>query len=526
MSGFLHRSGRKIIDGDGNEILLIGWGLGNLFVKEGYMWGAFNTPRFDRSRRIEQVVEELTGKKYARDFWRIFRERYIAEADFRAMRDLGCNSVRVPMDCQQFMEEGEGIAWREKGFEDLRQLIDQCEKYGLYVFLDMHCAPGGQTGANIDNSIDDRPRLFLDPDNLEKSVALWRRLAQMCAEREIVGGYDLLNEPIAPGEGDRNYDAYISVLAQHYRDLAKAIREVDPNHLLSIEGAHWATDLRIFTERFDENMVLHFHRYAQGPDIESLRKYMEKAAELDVPLWLGETGENVNEWYAAMYPLALELGIGINVWPWKKLNCTNSPYSVRKPADYDLIMEYIHGGKHPGYAKARRILDEYLENIRIENCVYNEAVMRHVLRRPPFELYAVDFDEFPGRGVSFSGSAISGTEDYRKNTGMCICRDREPGSPRFAFDSEWDRFTLVLHAGEFAAYSFDTPAKPLTCRITVSAESSGRLTLSAGGQDVQTVLEPGCSQYTAAVMPKNTVSGLRIFAAEGTVSVKKISIEQ
>ena len=63
MSGFLHRSGRKIIDGDGNEILLIGWGLGNLYVKEGYMWGAFNSPRFDRSRRIEQVLEELTERK-------------------------------------------------------------------------------------------------------------------------------------------------------------------------------------------------------------------------------------------------------------------------------------------------------------------------------------------------------------------------------------------------------------------------------------------------------------------------------
>ena len=524
MSGFLHRSGRKIVDGNGKEILLIGWGLGNLYVKEGYMWGAFDTPRFDRSRRIEQVLEELTGKDYARQFWHAFRERYIAEGDLRAMRDMGCNSVRVPLDYRQFMEEGEGIVWREEGFEDLKHLIDQCEKYGLYVFLDMHCAPGGQTGANIDDSVDDNPRLFMDPWNLDKSIALWRRLAEMNADREIVGGYDLLNEPVAPGEGDRNHDTFIPVLAQHYRDLAKAIREVDRNHLLSIEGAHWATDLRIFSERVDENMVLHFHRYANGPDIESLKRYMDKAAELDIPLWLGETGENVNEWYAALYPLALELGIGINVWPWKKLNCTNSPYSVRKPADYDLFLDYIHGGKHPGYQKARQIFDEYLENIRIENCVCNEAVMRHVLRRPPFELYAVDFDEFPGQGESYSGSANPGTEDYRKNTGMCICRDREPGSPKFFFDCEWDRFTLVLHPGEFAAYSFSEYAQQLKCSIDVSPDSEGTLTLSAGGECLQISVRKGCSRYSGVFKPGVPVSGLKISVLEGTVSVKKLAI--
>ena len=525
MSGFLHRDGRRIVDGTGKDVLLLGWGLGNLYVKEGYMWGAFDTPRFDRSRRIEQVIEELAGREYARRFWAVFQERYIAEADFRAMRDLGCNSVRIPLDYRQFMEEGEGIVWREEGFEELKARIDQCEKYGLYVFLDMHCAPGGQTGANIDNCIDDRPRLFMDADNLKKSLALWRRLAEMNREREIVGGYDLLNEPIAPGKDEKNCDAYLPVLEQHYRDLARTVREADPNHLLTIEGAHWATDLRIFHERLDENMALHFHRYAGGPDIASLQRYMDKAAEIDVPLWLGESGENSNEWYAALYPLAMRLGIGVNLWPWKKLNCTNSPYSVRKPRDYDLILDYVRGGKHPGFEKSRQILNEYLENILLENCDCNASVMRHVLRRPPFSLYAADFDELPGRGVSYSGSSHPAEDDYRQNTGMCICHDREAGAPRFAFDSQWDRFALVLHEGEFAAYTVSAGGPSLRCRIDAHAERDALLEVTAGSQKTDLAISAGFHQYAAALpLPQDTEKQtVRITAKAGVVRLKKIS---
>lgn len=519
MNDFLHRDGRRIVDGSGKEILLLGWGLGNLYVKEGYMWGAFDTPRFDRSRRIEQVIEELTGKEYARRFWQLFQERYITESDFRAMRDMGCNSVRIPLDYRQFMEEGEGIAWREEGFAELKKRIDLCEKYGLYVFLDMHCAPGGQTGANIDNCVDDRPRLFMDADNLEKSVALWRRLAEMNKDREIVGGYDLLNEPIAPG----NCDHLIPELEQHYRDVIRAIREVDPHHLLSIEGAHWATDLGIFRERFDENMVLHFHRYAGGPDIASLQKYLDKAEELNLPLWLGESGENDNEWYAAMYPLSLRLGIGVNLWPWKKLNCTNSPYSVKKPKDYDLILDYVHGGPHPGFARSRRILDEYLDNILLENCDFNDAVMRHVLRRPPFTLYAVDFDELPGKGVSYSGSAYPGQDDYRKNTGMCICHDRELQEPRFAFDSQWDRFVLTLHEGEFVTYTIQGK-EAIACQLYYAASAPSILEISAGNESVIVKLKSE-NLYSSAPFSlpiQESISTIRIYMKRGMAHIKKI----
>jgi hypothetical protein len=64
---------------------------------------------------------------------------------------------------------------------------------------------------------------------------------------------------------------------------------------------------------YDENMVIHFHRYSCMPSVESLRSYLEISERLNQPLWLGETGESIPEWFAALYPLAVSLDIGYNL---------------------------------------------------------------------------------------------------------------------------------------------------------------------------------------------------------------------
>ena len=38
-----------------------------------------------------------------------------------------------------------------------------CRRHRIYVFIDMHAAPGGQTGQNIDDNASDYPELFTEP---------------------------------------------------------------------------------------------------------------------------------------------------------------------------------------------------------------------------------------------------------------------------------------------------------------------------------------------------------------------------
>lgn len=481
VKGFLDVKGRKIVNEDGEEILLTGWGLGNWLLCEGYMWLGNGYERFDRPRRIEAVVEELTGEEFAKNFWKRFRENYITEEDIRYMAELGYNSVRIPINSRLFLsEEPERILFLSEGFALLDQCISWCKKYGLYAFLDLHGAPGGQTGANIDDSIDDMPRLLMDQDCFDKGIALWREIALRYKDEWIVGGYDLLNEPIRPKrwESDPDVDYLLPRLQEFYEKAIAAVREVDQRHLFTLEGHHWASDTSIFHKKYDDRMVIHFHRYACLPDISTYQEFTELSERLDCPLWLGESGENVTEWFTAMYPLAAELHIGYNLWPYKKMECVNSPCSVKKPKDWELLTDYARKGKNPGCQKAREILEEYLENMKLANCRLHPEVTRAVLRQPGCVIRGTDFDQFPGRGISFSGLF---PEDniyrYRMGTGMKI-RNRFPDAVQeFGFDCKWRRFVLALGDGEFACYRlFDIEEKSrLWIRLFVNRDAEIRV---------------------------------------------------
>lgn len=527
INGFLHADGRRLVDGQGREILLTGWGLGNWLLPEGYMWLG-GQQRFDRPRRIEQVLQELAGTEYMKRFWQTFRRDYIRREDIRYMAQLGYNSVRIPINWRVLMEEEPGITWKEEGFALLDRCMEWCQEFGLYAFLDLHGAPGGQTGANIDDSIDDVPRLFLDEDSRQKALALWRELAIRYGKLEVLGGYDLLNEPIAPySPGRKDYDYLFAKLEQFYRDAIAVIREVDSVHLFSIEGPHWATDTSIFHEKYDDNMVLHFHRYAELPHRKILDSYIEKSKEWNIPLWLGETGENLNEWYAALYPLCTALGIGYNVWPWKKMECTNSPCSIRKPKDYDLILQYAKGGPHPGYEKAQQILDEYLELIRLENCTLHPEVTRHIFRQAPFSMLAADFDELPGKGSSFSGTAAENQEtDYREGCGMRLVQTDAAPEKRFAFDCNADRFALALTEGEFAEYTVSGRAS-LRVELALSAKADSVVRIEAKGiQQKDCSVSPADPSVSADFsLPKVRQVTIRVQVMKGEIELERLRFD-
>ena len=456
VNGFLDVDGRRIVNGAGDEVLLMGWGLGNWLLCEGYMWLAHDLPRFDRPRRIEAVVEELTGKAWADKFWKKFRTNYITENDIQMMAEMGYNSVRIPINARLFMREGPGVNFLEEGFECLDRVIGWCEQYRLYAFIDLHGAPGGQTGANIDDSLDDVCRLLMDRDQFEKGLCLWEKIAGRYVDRWIVGGYDLLNEPIRPVRfpGDADLEEYVPRLVEFYEQCIERIRRVDQKHLITLEGHHWATETGIFTHSYDPKMVIHFHRYGCPPDISAFTPWLELSEKLNAPLWLGETGENTMEWFSALMPLAASLNIGVNMWPWKKMNCQNSPCSVIPPVGWQLILDYARSGVHPGYEKAQKILNDYLKNMLVENCHINEKLAANVFRLPGCTIAGTDFDELPGPGQSYSHSETTPCETgYRRNTGMQLyCRypDQEK---RFAFDGDWARYVLRLREGEFACYS-------------------------------------------------------------------------
>lgn len=457
INGYLRADGQRIVNDIEDNYILKGWGLGNWLLPEGYMWLSEESQRFDRPRRIEQVIRELIGDKEATDFWKTYRENYIQEADIKHMADLGYNSVRLPLSYRLFMTERPELEWKEEGFILLERCVRWCEKNDLYLWIDLHGAPGGQTGANIDDSIDDVPRLFLDEEYWHKGIKLWERISKIYRDNPVIGGYDLINEPIRPQYLDlKNFDFLVNKLSQWYKDCIKSIRQIDTNHLISLEGHHWATDLDVFNQKYDDNYLIHFHRYAVYPDSASLEKFIHASKRWNVPLWLGETGENKPEWFAAYYPMCVNNSIGYNLWPYKKMGRKNCPLVVKQPKGWGKIINYVDGGTKPTYSEANEILTAFLDNIKFENCFNNQLITNYTFRKVPFSLRATDFDEHPDN-ISYLGKQNYDLfANYKKGSGYQMNELQPEGKKVFPFDTQWDRFSLVLHKGETVNYTINS----------------------------------------------------------------------
>src|SRR5205807_2681634 len=219
---FVVTRGKELVSPNGKPLLLKGINLGNWLLPEGYM---FKFKTTNSPRLIQAAISELVGEDEARRFWKTYRDNYITAEDIRFIKQSGFNSVRIPFSYRLFVSETEPQRLEGVGYELLDRVVGWCRKEGLYVVLDMHAAPGGQTGDNIDDSWG-YPFLFESAESQELTVRIWRKIAERYREEPTVIGYDLLNEPI-PHFFDTSY--FNPKLEPLYRKIVAGIREVDKN---------------------------------------------------------------------------------------------------------------------------------------------------------------------------------------------------------------------------------------------------------------------------------------------------------
>lgn len=374
--GFVRASGTTLVDDDG-PLRLAGVGLGNWLMPEGYMWRFGD--EFSSPRQIEARVEELVGPERAAAFWRRFYDEFITEDDIALVAQLGFDHVRLPINARRVMaDDGSFLA---DGFELIERAVRWSERRGLRILFDLHGAPGGQTGTNIDDSPNRLPELFMHQRYRDATIELWREIARRYRDRESVLGYDLLNEPL-PEEWQHRYEAE---LVQLYRDLTAAIREIDQRHLLVYEGSHWATNWSPLRQRFDDNQLLQFHRYWCPPDESSIAEYLEIRDELDTPIYMGEGGENTPQWIYAVTRLYERHDIGWNLWPWKKLDTVTSPLSVVRPAGWEKIAD---PAASPTADEAWEVLQAFLDALAVDRCEQRNEVLDALFARPTLQLPA------------------------------------------------------------------------------------------------------------------------------------------
>jgi hypothetical protein len=212
--------------------------------------------------------------------------------------------------------------------------------------------------------------------------------------------------------------------------------------------------------------VLQFHKYWNAPDVASIQKFIDVRDQLDVPIWLGESGENTLGWYQGTFGLCDELGIGWNFWQWKKLGTEVSPMSIRVPSRWDLLVRAAAEGKRPTTEAASAVLTEFLDNIVFERCDHLPDVVNSILRRAPVRLHA---EHFGHRGVGVSWQAVkrpTTMNGFRDEDGPTVAfsSDDRAGTPEFGPTTEPHRdpaelLHVELVTDEWVRYDVETTAR-------------------------------------------------------------------
>ncbi len=206
----------------------------------------------DRPFRIWGVNYDHDSRGEGRlleDYW--IDEWDTVVGDFREMKALGANLVRIHLQFGKFMTAPERPD--EKSLTQLRRLLVLAEETGLYLDI---------TGLGCYNQ-SDTPPWYDTMDETGRWAAqacFWSAIARTCRDSSAVFCYDLMNEPAIDGKTDQGWLAgelggkhFVQRLtltpgkrtpiqiAKAWTDqLTTAIHAEDPTHLITVGVIPWA----------------------------------------------------------------------------------------------------------------------------------------------------------------------------------------------------------------------------------------------------------------------------------------------
>jgi endoglucanase len=300
---------------NGEPMILRGWALGSWMNLEHFMMGLPGT-----NSMIQEAFADVYGKENSELFFDDFLDQFVKEEDIVYLKSIGTNSIRIPFGYHYFIDDQNPDVFLERGFRILDKVIRLCMKHQMYVILDLHSVPGSQnTDWHSDNITGQalfwRYRCFQD-----QVVTFWKELASRYADNPWIAGYDVINEP--------GYGLAKKVFNEFYDRVIGAIREVDKDHIIFLEGDDFGRSFELFDEPADPQAtyVVHFYPFVLEDNI--LDPQLEEAKRIEIfesifyrqlrvrerfrrPIWCGESGYELLEGQQEFYSKLLRYNIGL-----------------------------------------------------------------------------------------------------------------------------------------------------------------------------------------------------------------------
>jgi endoglucanase len=385
--------GNSIVDGEGNDVVLRGFGLGGWMNMENFITGY---PANEEAQR--EAVRAVLGEEKYRFFFDRFLEYFFTEGDARFISSLGLNLLRLPVNYRHFEDDMHPFEIKEDGFRHLDRVIDLCAEQGIYTIIDLHALPGYQNQHWHSDNPAHKALLWRHKHFQDRTVNIWEHIAERYRGNSWVAGYNPINEPADPSE---------RLLMPFYRRLYEAIRAVDPEHVIFLEGNRYSIDFHMFGEPW-EGVVYTNHDYALpgfidgGPypgvsrgeyvDKEVLEKTFLQRSEYmlqhDVPIWVGEFGPVYPPDDPDSHAMRRELlrdqleiyarhGVNWAIWTYKDIGLQGVQYAA---PDY------------PWVERIRPILEKKAR-LGVDAWGGTDAKIRHVMG-PLEELFADEYTNY------------------------------------------------------------------------------------------------------------------------------------
>jgi aryl-phospho-beta-D-glucosidase BglC (GH1 family) len=337
----------QIVTAKNSPLRLRGWNIGGWLNMEDFINGFVGA-----EHNLRATMSRIIGKEKARFFFDRLLDHFFTEEDVKAMAKFGANVIRIPFNYRHFERDDQPFEYLEEGFKRLDQAFDWCAKHGMYVILDFHAVQGWHNPDWHSDNAHVHILLYQHKLFQDRFAGLWREMAKRYKNHPALAGYGLMNEPCTRvhyenyDSPDYNWDGLNKV----HRLAAQAIREVDADHILFVEGDEFACEFDGLDVTFDDNTVVESHNYMSptgggaaypgvidglywNRDIVAAEFGMHSGTRLAFkhrkPIFVGEFGT----WYAG-YPEAIpyraaalddQLGVfdsaGVHwaVWTWKDI---------------------------------------------------------------------------------------------------------------------------------------------------------------------------------------------------------------
>lgn len=321
----MRTDGEKFIDPDGNPVRLRGVCIGGWLNMENFITGYAANETLMRAK-----VRDVLGEDRADMFFERLLNAFFAEADAKFLGDNGFNVVRIAINYRHLEDDDRPFEIIEDGFRHLDRAIEACGRYGIYTVIDLHALPGSQNQHWHSDNPTHLAQFWQHRHFQDRVENMWRAIAKRYRGNKWVAGYNLMNEPA---------DETGVVVGRVYDALLAAVREVDPDHIVFLDGNTYSTDFSMFTDPAP-GTVYAVHDYVaaglgRSPHYSKQMardKFLERseyARRSDTPLFVGEfapiyeNDEAVDvarrEMLADQLDIYREFGVSWTSWMYKDL---------------------------------------------------------------------------------------------------------------------------------------------------------------------------------------------------------------